>query len=119
MTTKGVPYSWEISQPGGNDEGTDISRYSSLGAPVPCQIEDRFGLVNLHVRPMLPLTLTPQTSHLPNKYCLWRTTSNITEVSGYQVVRNSQSFKAADVIIIFQNHRENIFKRTIGLYSSE
>ena len=33
MTTKGVPYSWEISQPDGNDEGTDISRYSSLGAP--------------------------------------------------------------------------------------
>ena len=34
MTTKGVPYSWEISQPDGNDEGTDISKYSSLGAPV-------------------------------------------------------------------------------------
>ena len=34
MTTKGVPYSWEISQPDGNDEGTDISRYNSLGAPV-------------------------------------------------------------------------------------
>ena len=33
MTTKGVPYNWEISQPDGNDEGTDISRYSSLGAP--------------------------------------------------------------------------------------
>ena len=33
MTTKGVPYSWEISQPDGNDEGTAISRYSSLGAP--------------------------------------------------------------------------------------
>ena len=33
MTTKGVPYSWEISQPDGNDEGTDISKYSSLGAP--------------------------------------------------------------------------------------
>ena len=32
--TKGVPYSWEISQPDGNDEGTDISKYSSLGAPV-------------------------------------------------------------------------------------
>ena len=31
---KGVPYSWEISQPDGNDEGTDISKYSSLGAPV-------------------------------------------------------------------------------------
>ena len=31
--TKGVPYSWEISQPDGNDEGTDISKYSSLGAP--------------------------------------------------------------------------------------
>ena len=34
MTTKGVPYRWEISQPDGNDEGTDISKYSSLGAPV-------------------------------------------------------------------------------------
>ena len=33
MTRKGVPYSWEISQPDGNDEGTDISKYSSLGAP--------------------------------------------------------------------------------------
>ena len=33
MTTKGVPYSWEIFQPDGNDEGTAISRYSSLGAP--------------------------------------------------------------------------------------
>ena len=33
MITKGVPYSWEISHPDGNDEGTDISRYSSLGAP--------------------------------------------------------------------------------------
>ena len=33
MTTKGVPHSWEISQPDENDEGTDISRYSSLGAP--------------------------------------------------------------------------------------
>ena len=32
MTRKGVPYSWEISQPDGN-EGTDISRYCSLGAP--------------------------------------------------------------------------------------
>ena len=31
--TKGVPYSWKISQPHGNDEGTDISKYSSLGAP--------------------------------------------------------------------------------------
>ena len=31
--TKGVPYSWEISQPDGTDEGTDISKYSSLGAP--------------------------------------------------------------------------------------
>ena len=35
MTAKGVPYSWEISQPDGNDEGTDISKYSSLGAPDP------------------------------------------------------------------------------------
>ena len=34
MITKCVPYSWEISQPGGNDEGTAISKYSSLGAPV-------------------------------------------------------------------------------------
>ena len=34
MITKGVPYSWEISQPGGNDEDRAISRYSSLGAPV-------------------------------------------------------------------------------------
>ena len=33
MTRKAVPYSWEISQPAGNDEGTDISRYCSLGAP--------------------------------------------------------------------------------------
>ena len=33
MTRKGVPYSWEISQPDGNDEGTDISRHSSLGPP--------------------------------------------------------------------------------------
>ena len=33
MATKGVPYCWEISQPDGNDEGTAISRYSSLGAP--------------------------------------------------------------------------------------
>ena len=33
MTWKGVPYSWEISQPDGNDEGTDISRYCSSGAP--------------------------------------------------------------------------------------
>ena len=36
MTTVGVPYSWEISQPDGNAEGTDISKYSSLGAPVCC-----------------------------------------------------------------------------------
>ena len=35
--TKGVPYSWEISQPDGNDEGTDISKYSSLGAPADCR----------------------------------------------------------------------------------
>ena len=34
MTTKGAPYSWEISHPDGNNEGTDISKYSSLGAPV-------------------------------------------------------------------------------------
>ena len=33
MATEGVPYSWKISQPGGNDEGTAISKYSSLGAP--------------------------------------------------------------------------------------
>ena len=33
MTRKGVSYSWEISQPDGNDEGTAISRYISLGAP--------------------------------------------------------------------------------------
>ena len=43
MTTKGVPYSWEISQPDGNDEGTDISKYSSLGAPVPCLFPKREG----------------------------------------------------------------------------
>ena len=33
MATKGVPDSGEISQPDGNDEGTYISTYSSLGAP--------------------------------------------------------------------------------------
>ena len=33
MTTIGVPYCWEISQPDGNDEGADSSKYSSLGAP--------------------------------------------------------------------------------------
>ena len=36
MTTKGVPYSWEISQPDGNDEGT-----ARLGAPA-------FSLTCLH-----------------------------------------------------------------------
>ena len=44
--TKGVPYSWEISQPDGNDEGTDISKYSSLGAPDHTREGIQLGLLN-------------------------------------------------------------------------
>ena len=36
MTRKGVPYSGKISQAFENDEGADISRYCSLGAPDKC-----------------------------------------------------------------------------------
>ena len=52
MTTKGVPYSWEISQPDGNDEGTDISKYSSLGAPDEVVTRRKSGLTsNLKIFP--------------------------------------------------------------------